>query len=100
MERTGPGADSPSLGRIRGFAFDLDGTIWAGPALLPGAGELVAALRGASVPVVFASNSSRQGSSHLARRLTDLGIEASQTDVVAAFDLVADEILRRMGRAG
>ena len=98
MEGTGPGADPPSLGRIRGFAFDLDGTIWAGPALLPGAGELIAALRGAGVRVVFASNSSRQGSLLLARRLTEMGIDAGQTDVVAAFDLVGDEILHRLGR--
>lgn len=98
MEGTGPGADSSSLGRIRGFAFDLDGTIWAGPTLLPGAGELVAALRGAGLRVVFASNSSRQGSSLLAQRLTEMGIDASDEDVVTAFDLVGDEILHRLGR--
>ncbi len=98
MEGIGPGADSPSLGRIHGFAFDLDGTIWAGPTLLPGAGELVAALRGAGVRVVFASNSSRQGSSLLAQRLTEMGIDASDGDVVTAFDLVGDEILHRLGR--
>ena len=98
MEGTAPGAGPASLGKIRGFAFDLDGTIWAGPTLLPGAGELVEALRGAGVRVVFASNSSRQGSSLLARRLTELGIGASDGDVVAAFDLVGDEILHRLGR--
>lgn len=98
MEGTGPGAAPLSLGRIRGFAFDLDGTIWAGPTLLPGAGELVAALRGAGVHVVFASNSSRQGASLLARRLTELGIDAGERDIVAAFDLVGDEILHRLGR--
>ena len=34
-----------SLGDLRGFTFDLDGTIWEGPRLLPGAAELVADLR-------------------------------------------------------
>jgi len=85
------------LGAIRGFAFDLDGTIWAGPKLLPGAAELVANLRGAGLGVVFASNSSRHGSALLARRLTAMGIVADDGDVVAAFDLVGDEILRRLG---
>jgi len=89
--------DPSSLGEIRGFAFDLDGTIWAGPTLLPGAAELVAILRGAGLGVVFASNSSRHGSALLARRLTAMGIVADDGDVVAAFDLVGDEILRRMG---
>ncbi len=30
-----------SLADIRGFAFDLDGCIWAGSTLLPGAADLV-----------------------------------------------------------
>src|SRR5271166_5160414 len=89
--------DPSSLGEIRGFAFDLDGTIWAGPTLLPGAAELVANLRGAGLGVVFASNQSRHGSALLARRLTAMGIDADDSDVVAAFDLVGDEILRRLG---
>ena len=86
-----------SLGGIRGFAFDLDGTIWAGPTLLPGAAELVASLRGAGLGVVFASNSSRHGSALLARRLTAMGIEADAGDVVAALDLVGEEIRRHLG---
>ncbi|MGC1722111.1 MAG: HAD hydrolase-like protein, partial [Isosphaeraceae bacterium] len=59
--------------------------------------ELVANLRGAGLGVVFASNSSRHGSALLARRLTAMGIVADDGDVVAAFDLVGDEILRRLG---
>jgi 4-nitrophenyl phosphatase len=90
-------AARPSLGDIRGFAFDLDGTIWAGPTLLPGAAELVAALRGARLPVVFASNSSRHGAKVLADRLAAMGIPAGEADVVAAFDLVGREILHRLG---
>ncbi|MGZ5951070.1 MAG: HAD-IIA family hydrolase [Isosphaeraceae bacterium] len=97
MERKRASKGPSSLGAIRGFAFDLDGTIWAGPKLLPGAAELVANLRGAGLGVVFASNSSRHGSALLARRLTAMGIVADDGDVVAAFDLVGDEILRRLG---
>lgn len=91
-------SEGPPLGRIRGFAFDLDGTIWAGSRLLAGAAELVAELRAEHVPVVFVSNSSRQGADVLAGRLTNLGIRAGTYDVAAAFDLVAEEILRRLGR--
>ncbi|MDG3002472.1 HAD-IIA family hydrolase [Paludisphaera mucosa] len=86
-----------SLRTIRGYAFDLDGTIWAGPHLLPGAAELVAALRRAGLAVVFASNSSRHGSDVLARELTRLGVPAEAREVVAAFDLTADEVLARIG---
>src|SRR5262245_49739693 len=76
MERSKPGARWGSLGEIRGIAFDLDGTIWAGPTLLPGACELVSELRASGLPVVFASNSSRHGSALLAQRLTSMGIAA------------------------
>ena len=86
-----------TLREVRGFAFDLDGTIWAGPHLLPGAVELVEELRRAGHALVFASNSSRYGSETLAKVLTGLGIPAARRDVVAAFDLMADEVHDRLG---
>ncbi len=97
MEGSGAGGERTSLSKLQGFAFDLDGTVWAGPSLLPGAPELIAALRGSGLPVVFASNSSRHGASLLAQRLSTLGIPAGSSDVVTAFDLVGEEILRRLG---
>jgi HAD superfamily hydrolase (TIGR01450 family) len=86
-----------SLRELRGFVFDLDGTIWEGPQLLPGATELVALLRGAGLGVVFASNCSRYGAGVLRDRLAALGIEATDAEVVSAFDLVGAEIKRRLG---
>ena len=65
---------------LRGFAFDLDGTIWEGPQLLPGAIELVGALRAASLAVVFVSNCSRSGSPALCRQLAELGIVTTAQD--------------------
>lgn len=82
---------------MRAFAFDLDGTIWAGPHLLPGAAEFVAALREKGLGVVFASNSSQRGAYDLALKLASLGIPANRRDVVSAFDLVAVEVLNRLG---
>jgi HAD superfamily hydrolase (TIGR01450 family) len=99
MEGSSAIGDRMSLKSVRGFAFDLDGTVWAGPALLPGAAELISALRLSGLAVVFASNSSRHGSDLLARRLTALGIATGVADVVTAFDLVGDEILHRLGSA-
>ncbi|MGC8643036.1 MAG: HAD-IIA family hydrolase, partial [Isosphaeraceae bacterium] len=63
-----------------------------------GAIDFVAELRQAGIPMVFASNSSRHGAAILARRLSELGIQAGERDVVAAFDLVGDEILQRLGK--
>ncbi len=82
---------------LRGFAFDLDGTIWAGQALLPGAAELLAALRAAGHRVVALTNSSRLLSSELSERLQGLGIPLGPADVLAALDLLGETIKRRLG---
>lgn len=76
---------------LRGFAFDLDGTIWEGPALLPGAVELVNDLRAARLGVVFASNCSRSGSVFLSHRLAELGIATEPGEILTPFDLVGAE---------
>src|SRR6516225_4129227 len=85
------------LKELRGFVFDLDGTIWEGPRLMPGATELVADLRASRLPVVFASNSSRHGSGVLRDRLGVLGIETSPREMLAALDIAGEEVRRRLG---
>ena len=86
-----------SLRDLRGFTFDLDGTIWEGPKLLPGAAELVADLRQVGLGVVFASNCSRHGSPLLCDQLADLGIAVTPSEVFTPFDLVGEEVRRRLG---
>jgi 4-nitrophenyl phosphatase len=90
-------ADFESLNGLRGFVFDLDGTIWEGPTLLPGALELVDDLRSAGLGVVFASNCSRHGSPLLCRQLAELGIATTPAEVFTPFDLVGEEVKRRLG---
>ncbi|PYM53329.1 MAG: hypothetical protein DMD79_26585 [Candidatus Rokuibacteriota bacterium] len=89
-----------SLSELRGFAFDLDGCIWAGPTLLPGAADLVAALRAAGRRVVFVTNSSRERAASLAGRLSRLGIPTAPEDVLAAIELLGEAIRRRHGAVG
>lgn len=86
-----------TLRELRGFAFDLDGTIWEGPRLMPGASELVAELRASGRSVVFASNSSRHASGVLRKRLAELGIESASDEMLAALDLAGEEVRHRMG---
>jgi HAD superfamily hydrolase (TIGR01450 family) len=96
---TGAGAptDPGPLGVLRGFAFDLDGCIWAGSTLLPGAAELVAALREAGRRVVFVTNSSRERSATLADRLRRLGIVTPPADVLSALELLGEAVRRQVG---
>lgn len=88
-----------TLGDLRGFAFDLDGCIWAGQALLPGAADLVRALRAGGRRVVFVTNSSRELSPGLSARLTRLGIPTPPEEVLAALELLGETIRRRIGVA-
>ncbi len=92
---TNPALDA--LGDLRGFTFDLDGTIWEGPRLLPGASELVADLRQEGLGVVFASNCSRHGSPLLCQKLASLGIATTPLEVFTPVDLVGEEVKHRLG---
>lgn len=66
----------------RGWLFDLDGTIYRGERLIPGADRTVAALRAAGRRVVFLSNKPLQSRDDYARKLSALGIPAAAGDVV------------------
>lgn len=85
------------LRALRGFIFDLDGTIWAGAHLLPGAIELVQTLRDAGRSVLFLSNSSRQGAVELADRLRRLGIPSEPEQFVSALELAGEVVRRDLG---
>lgn len=56
------------------YVFDLDGTIYLGSELLPGAERTVQALRDMDRKVVFVSNNPTRDPEEYARKLTDLGL--------------------------
>jgi arabinose operon protein AraL len=66
----------------RGWLFDLDGTIYLGEALIPGAEVVVAALRGDGRRIAFLSNKPLETRADYARKLTRLGIPAGAEDVI------------------
>jgi arabinose operon protein AraL len=66
----------------RGWLFDLDGTIYLGDALVPGAGETIAALRAAGRRVAFLSNKPLYTRDDYADKLTRLGIPTAIGEVV------------------
>jgi ribonucleotide monophosphatase NagD (HAD superfamily) len=47
------------LEAVRGFVFDLDGCVWQGERLNPGAAETLAALQQAGRGVAYLTNNSR-----------------------------------------
>ena len=66
----------------RGWLFDLDGTIYLGERLTPGADAAIAALRAAGRRVAFLSNKPLQTRAEYAAKLTRLGVPAAPADVI------------------
>jgi HAD superfamily hydrolase (TIGR01450 family) len=65
-----------------GYVFDLDGTVYLGNALLPGAGEVIAAIRERGARTVFLSNNPTRDPQMYADKLGGLGITTSVDDIV------------------
>ena len=59
----------PAFG-YAGYIFDLDGTVYLGDALIPGAQETLADLRRAGRRVVYVSNKPLEPASNYAAKLT------------------------------
>ena len=65
-----------------GYVFDLDGTVYLGDALLPGAGEVIASVRARGCRTVFLSNNPTRDPQMYADKLGGLGITTSVEDIV------------------
>lgn len=74
--------------RFAGYALDLDGTVYLGDALIPGARETIARLRADGGRVVFVTNKPLERREDYAAKLTRLGVPAEPADVVTALDSV------------
>jgi len=78
----------------RGWLFDLDGTVYLGEGLLPGAAETIAALRADGRRVAFLSNKPLYTRADYAAKLTRLGIATSAGDVVNSSIVLARHLRR------
>jgi HAD superfamily hydrolase (TIGR01450 family) len=65
-----------------GYVFDLDGTIYLGDELLPGAKRLIETLRENGKKVVFLSNNPTKDPEMYAEKLTKLGLPTPQEETV------------------
>ena len=68
--------------RFAAYLFDLDGTIYLGDHLLPGARRLVEELRRRGLVVRFLSNNPTSDPEHYAAKLTRLGLPTPAGEVV------------------
>ena len=80
-----PPAPGLLLDRIETAVFDLDGTVYLGDALLPGAQRTIHALRDSGKRTVFCSNNPTKTAVEYAEKLTRLGVPTDPADVVTSL---------------
>ena len=90
-----PQASEPINTVFRGYALDLDGTVYLGSALLPGAAETIARIRGQGSRVVFLTNNPLRSPDSYAQRLAGLGIPAVPGDVVTPLGVLTAYLTER-----
>lgn len=75
-----------SLGEIKCFLLDMDGTINLGSALLPGAKDFMDYLQSSGRDFVFVTNNSSKNSDHYVKKMCDLGIKCDASNVLTSGD--------------
>jgi arabinose operon protein AraL len=78
----------------RGWLFDLDGTVYLGEALVPGAAETLGALRAGGRRVAFLSNKPLYTREDYAEKLTRLGVPTRPDEVVNSSIVLARHLQR------
>ncbi len=78
-----------------GYALDLDGTVYLGDALLPGAAEAVARIRRGGSRLVFLTNNPLRPAASYAEQLSALGIPAAEADVVTPLAVLTGYLTRQ-----
>jgi arabinose operon protein AraL len=76
-----------------GYIFDLDGTVYLGDELLPGALEAVAAIRSSGRRTIFLSNNPTRTSAEYAAKLTRLGLPTPAEDVINSSQVMVRWLL-------
>jgi NagD protein len=84
---------------FKGFIFDLDGTIYRGDQLIPGAKRVVRRLRENRRKVVFLSNKPLQTREEYASKLTRLGIPTQPEEVINSSFVMANYLKKVAPRA-
>lgn len=85
--------------RFEGYIFDMDGTIYLGEHLLPGARKAVMGIREAGRRVVFLTNKPLATPEEYASKLTHLGLPTDASDVVTSARVSTQFLSRKCPNA-
>lgn len=67
--------------RYKGYLIDLDGTMYAGTQVIPGAPEFIDRLNAAGIPYLFVTNNSSRTPEQVAEKLVKMGIRTTPENV-------------------
>ena len=84
--------------RPQGIIFDLDGTVYLGDRLIPGARETIEWLRDQAYPIVFVSNKPLQSRADYAAKLTRLDVPTRPDEVINSSLVLVRYLSREMPR--
>ena len=73
--------------RIRLFVLDLDGTVYLGDRLLPGAADFITTAKEKGRRVLFFTNNTSRSPMEYVERLTRMGIPVTRGDILTAGDV-------------
>jgi HAD superfamily hydrolase (TIGR01457 family) len=82
-------ANTTFLREVRCFLFDMDGTVYLGSRLLPGAADLLGELENRSVPFYFVTNNSSRSRVDYADKLTALGLSVIEEQIITSGEATA-----------
>ncbi|MCX7668823.1 MAG: HAD-IIA family hydrolase [Anaerolineae bacterium] len=87
-------SERPDLRALRGFIFDMDGVIYRGQEVVPGAADFIAGLRRRGIPFVYLTNNSSTPAAKVAARLRGMGIEATPDEIIISAEVTAAAVGR------
>ena len=86
-----------TLREMRGFVFDLDGCVWTGDVLTPGAAQVLALIRQRGKALCFLTNNSRARARTMQAKLVRLGVEAKEPEVLTPLEILGEVGAQRWG---
>jgi len=86
--------DKQALKQIELYVLDMDGTIYLGEKILPGAIEFVKTARESGRKVVFFTNNASKNPNNYVDKLNRMGFGAERCDVVTAGDVTIEYLKR------
>lgn len=82
-------AATAHLGPVDGVLFDLDGVIYAGPEVVPGAQETLTRLEEAGIPYGFVTNNASRSAEDIAAQIRSYGLPAEAAQVTTSAQVAA-----------